>query len=95
MAAGLIRELYEFDCVGGCAHIVTDDWNLEDDNIEYCLNYCKGEDAKERYENEDAEFLIGLAETALEALKFMTEPERASAIALAHGYWSTNGKQVS
>lgn len=35
----LIKELYatEMGGAGGPLHIVLDDWNLEDDNIEWCL----------------------------------------------------------
>lgn len=35
-AIQLIERLYELDGSGGRLHIVTDDWNLEDGNIEFC-----------------------------------------------------------
>jgi len=34
----LVDAVYEFSGVGGNAHIVTDDVNLEDENIRWCLD---------------------------------------------------------
>lgn len=35
--AELIDELYEYNGVGCCLHIVTDDYNYEDAHVQYCL----------------------------------------------------------
>jgi hypothetical protein len=39
IAAELMRKLYEIDgnSVGGNCHIVTDDGNIESENIDYCI----------------------------------------------------------
>ena len=36
-AAFLIEKVYEYSLVGGNCHIVTDDWNIDDDSIFWCL----------------------------------------------------------
>ena len=39
----LIEVLYSIPsgCVGGCCHIVTDDDNIEDDDLKWVINYCE------------------------------------------------------
>lgn len=37
-------------CTGGLLHIVTDDGNLEDDHIKWCLNECNNHPEKEESE---------------------------------------------
>lgn len=39
----LIEVLYSIPsgCAGGCCHIVTDDDNIEDDDIKWVINYCE------------------------------------------------------
>jgi hypothetical protein len=39
-AARLIESIYDSPegGVGGYAHIIVDDWNLDDDSIDFCLN---------------------------------------------------------
>jgi hypothetical protein len=39
--AELIDELYEDNCVGCCMHIVTDDFNIEDEHVQFCIDYAK------------------------------------------------------
>lgn len=34
----LMADIYKFSCVGGNAHIVTDDGNVEDEHIRWCLD---------------------------------------------------------
>lgn len=80
-AAALVAKVYEFSCVGGNAHNVVDDWNLEDD----CIRWCLDEALKTNVHEADAKQLA--AERAcLEALLALTEDERASAMAL-HAQW--------
>ncbi len=80
-AAALIDKVYEFSCVGGNAHIVVEDWNLEDDNIRWCLD----EALKTNVHGADAAQLA--AESAcLEALLMLSGDERASAMALHEGF---------
>lgn len=39
----LVQVLYSIPggCVGGCCHIVTDDDNIEDDDLKWVINYCE------------------------------------------------------
>lgn len=80
-AAALVDAVYEFSCVGGNAHIVVDDWNLEDHNIRWCLDTALAENVHEAgVEQLDAE------RACLEALLALTAAERASAMALHDGF---------
>lgn len=36
-----IRRIYEDHCVGCCLHVVTDDGNVDDDSIAFCITYAK------------------------------------------------------
>ena len=56
-----IRELYEIHGAGGNCHIVTDDGNLEDSNIMFCL------------ESED---LLDIERDILEAMLTMSKTQR-------------------
>lgn len=78
--ARAVARLYEADPVGGRAHIVTDDWNLRDSDIETCI-------AGPHWSDNDPV----ATERAMHALQLMltlSEEERASALALQSGYWS-------
>jgi hypothetical protein len=80
--AELIQRLYDMPdgCVGGHAHIVLDDWNLEDGDIDYCLEVAK--ENKHGYDPEQ----VSLEITILTHLKRMTEDERYSSLALVDGF---------
>ena len=81
-AVELIENLYEQDhcSAGGYAHIVTDDWELEDENIQWCLD-----NAIAHKDNMPESSRWACIET-LEHLKMMNETERATALALFHGF---------
>jgi len=79
-AAKAIDELYELCLSGGGAHIVTDDWNLEDSNIELCIKHTN----EQKGEMTDEEAAVAIE--CLEAMKILTEDERATALALSSGY---------
>lgn len=55
----LIDSIYDISCVGGLMHIVTDDENLEDHHIEFCIGQAVEElekfrrSGKEFYEVDD------------------------------------------
>lgn len=85
MAAELIKYLYEQDgcSAGGYAHIVTDDWNLEDGNIDLCIT----EAEKGEYEHISEEGRQACINT-LKCLKELTEDERYSALALVDSFIS-------
>jgi len=77
-AAELIEEVYEqYDCgTGGYAHIVVDDWNLDDSSIDFCINaanegdYDISENGKQACLN------------CLNYLKELSEDERYSTMAI-------------
>jgi len=68
----LLKQLYNSDDggIGGYAHIVTDDGNIEDANIDSCL-----EDAKKNISNMSQE-TVSASIRCLEALRKLTEDER-------------------
>lgn len=79
ITAKLIGAVYDWDSVGGNAHIVVDDMNLEDGNIDFCIDAARN----------DKESPIGkiMAELlCLNALRLLTVPERYSAMAIHNGY---------
>lgn len=77
--AKLIESVYEFSCVGGNCHVFIDDWNVDDDQMEDCLDVIT-----ENYHKAGPEQLA--AETAcLDALKSLTWEERISALVIQDG----------
>lgn len=66
---------------GGNAHVVVDDWNVEDRHIEYCLAHTIPENA---HELSDAQLRHEV--TALIALKALPVEQRAAALAVVDGY---------
>lgn len=62
-----LRRLDEF---GGC-HIVVSDWNLEDDNIDFCIGYETTTDVERK---------------VMLALKALPEDQRSAAMAVARRY---------
>lgn len=80
-AAALVNRVYDFSIVGGNAHIVVDDWNLEDNNIRWCLDTALTENHHEAC----TEQLIAERD-CLEALLALSENERASAMAIHAGF---------
>jgi hypothetical protein len=72
--APLLREADEF----GAMHIAVSDWNLDDDNIEFCRDY---ETATPDEKSLCAKLLA------------MSYPERLSAMALAEGFIDEAGKE--
>lgn len=79
-AAELVQAIYDWSGVGGNAHVVVDDWNLDDENIDYCLN--KGLEANV---HEAGEEQLAVERAALLALKELTLDERHSALAISEG----------
>lgn len=77
-AARLIDEVYETENggAGGYAHIVVDDWNVENSNIDFCINECKSD--RFDYSEEDRTTTL----ECLNYLKTLTEEEKYSALAI-------------
>jgi len=67
----LIAGVYEIHAAGGTAHIVVDDWNLGDENIDWCLELPDIDDVCRR---------------CLEAMRQLTETERAIALGAHDGF---------
>lgn len=83
-AAELIQAIYnsEDGGAGGYAHIVVDDWNLEDESIDFSLNAIK-----------EGYLAAETGQTCLECLTFMkglTWEERVSAMAIHREYIKMN-----
>lgn len=74
-AADLVRAVYAEHPAGGLTHCVLDDWNLDNDSLDWCLHH------------EEA----GLPEHAsaiacMRAFRALSEDDRAAALAWAEGY---------
>ena len=82
-AAALIAKVYEFSMAGGNAHIVVDDWNLEDSDIRWCLDTALAENVHKADEEQ-----LAAEKACLEALLALKPAERASAMALHGGFIS-------
>lgn len=84
-ATELIKNVYEFDCVGGNLHVQLDDWNIED-----CFF--------EKFEPFDEDVTPEQLESELRcfnAMKLLSLKERASALAIYDGYWSPPNKPLN
>lgn len=87
MAASLIDEVYDYSAVGGNAHIVLDDWNLEDHHIKWCIyeaipeNFHKYSDPQLEAEKACLYMLLG-----------MSMEERISALAIHDGFVNDEGE---
>lgn len=81
-AADLIGKLYEHpDCgAGGYAHVVTDDWNLEDGSIDFCIK--EAEKGEYDIDEEGRQLCLSI----LNQLKSLSKDERYSSLALADGF---------
>lgn len=75
----LIDEVYKYTGAGGNAHIVVDDWNLEDHSIDYCIK-CSQEDQDVDPREKKA------VEECLFAMKELTEMERHCAMGIHDGF---------
>jgi hypothetical protein len=78
-AADAVNDMYVIHPVGGALHIVTDDWNLEDEFLDWCAS-C------ENLECHGKKRLNAWEQRAFDTLRLLTINERATALALAHGY---------
>ena len=76
-AADAVGKVYEYSSVGGNAHIVLDDWNLDDHNIRWCLDVAIAENSEG-----DSDEKLAVEREALERLLALTYEERVSALAI-------------
>lgn len=78
LIASKINQLYEVASAGAALHIVTDDWNLDDEDIQFCL------DNLDEYNNypDLRELQVEIATNLLD----MTMSDRGATLALADGF---------
>lgn len=81
-AAKLIGQVYESSTVGGNLHIVVDDWNLEDEHLDFCAG------AIEKNYHEIPPECQETERMCLSALRKLNLEGRASALAIHDGYLS-------
>jgi hypothetical protein len=74
-AAKLIEEVFEWSSGGGNLHIVIDDWNLDDDSLDFC-------DTEIRTDDPSCDEKLEAERKCLDALRKMTLEERASTLAI-------------
>jgi len=80
-AVACIDPVYDESAVGGHLHILLDDWNVDDDDLEFC--------------EKDADPGLTVAEAAcLAAFRLLTPDQRMSALALHDGLWVTKAAQT-
>jgi hypothetical protein len=82
-AAQAIGAVYGFSCVGGNLHVVVDDWNLDDSDLDSCADLL----AENIHEGTPAQLVA--ERHCFGLLRALTEDERASALALHGGYVAT------
>lgn len=78
-AVDVINEIYRLNNVGGNAHIVVDDWNLEDEHIDFCL------DQRNWVFRDASDEQKACEKHALMLLKDMTIDQRFTVLALKEG----------
>jgi hypothetical protein len=81
-AADAIARVYELSIVGGNAHVVVDDFNIDDG----CIDWNLGE-GLDMNVHKHGEAQIRIERDALEKLRALSLAERASALGLHDGYW--------
>lgn len=74
----LVKRLYQLAPTGGRCHIVTDDWNLDDESLRYC------QDCVTHARIRDEQW--GLESAVLELMASVPVQERAAGMALAEGF---------
>lgn len=82
-AAELVNELYALEDggVGGYGHVVFDDWNIEDESIDYCINEANKNTLGWSEETRQASI------KALNAFRQLSIEERATALAIYEGHF--------
>jgi hypothetical protein len=101
-AAVAAADVYEYSGAGGNLHIVLDDWNVEDSNLEFCSACIDGAGVMplegsdhpahlryndERRANPDPPDQLAVERQCCDLFQQMTEEERVSALALFEGFW--------
>lgn len=95
-AALAVAEVYQHSCVGGNLHIVLDDWNLEDDSLEFCAKQIAAGGYKRSethskvlgVRDDDSPEKLAAEQRCHDLFAALTMKERASALALNDGFWN-------
>lgn len=97
MAADLVGQVYGFSGAGGNLHIVLDDWNIEDDNLDFCSKQIDaGGYYDSKYPDErDTPEQLAVERRCCDAFMRMSIAERASALALHDGYLTSSPKHYT
>jgi len=82
-SATAIAEVYNLHSTGGHLHIVIDDWNLEDDHLDFCQQQVN----QARTDPTESTHLADVCQRCINLLRAMTLDERASALALYDKFW--------
>lgn len=91
-AAEAAKKVYEFSCVGGNLHIVLDDWNIEDESLEFCRQSIIRVRAGTPGQYDDTEpEQVDAEDGCLKLLEAMSIQERASALALWNEFLLPDG----
>jgi hypothetical protein len=105
-AAEAVAKVYETSCTGGNLHIVLDDWNIKDGNLEFCSKCIDGAGVMpldgstfegdlrynaEKLANPDPPEQLAAERRCCDLFQQITEEERASALALNDGFWTVEG----
>lgn len=92
-AAEAAKRVYDFSCVGGNLHIVLDDFNIEDEHLEFCRKEIDNapESCRATGDHEDGICWCSPEQLAAERYCYglfmaLTEDERASALGLLNGF---------
>lgn len=86
-AAALIDNVYEYFGAGGYAHNVVDDWNLDDGNIDFCIDYANKDRPSDPEEEEGRQACLD----CLNYMKDLSIDERYSAMAIHEKMITVNG----
>ena len=77
----LVKQIYSYNLVGSNCHIVLDDFNIEDSDIDWCLN-----ESLDKNIHGSTKKQLEIERECLELFRYMTLGERASTLAMVEGW---------
>ncbi len=88
VASVLVSRIYDINAggVGGYAHIVVDDWNIEDHSIDFCIKCCEEDPNNELFDQENNPELKEACLSFLYYFKTLSLEERNSSLGIESGY---------
>ncbi len=100
-AAAIAHAFADRDLYYGNLHIITDDWNIEDKDLDFCqglIDFARSAGVGTSHEIDEfghSEPDIVLEQQLLTAMRSMSLDERASALALIERYWTPQPKETA